>query len=69
MTDHKQGEASFLTYDFRIIHKAGKDNPTDYVFHLPVTDLGSKDRRPREVSGQYINFIIYNVIPTAMKLV
>src|SRR6218665_1589320 len=55
-------------YDFRIIHKAGKDNPADYMSRHPMCDQGINDDRSQKVSEEYINFVISNAVPKAMTL-
>ena len=50
-------------YDFRIIHKAGKDNPADYMSRHPVIDQRSNDDRSQKVSEEYINFVFSNAVP------
>jgi len=53
-------------YKLAIKYQPGRDNPADYMSHLPVA-MGSKRRSHEEkVAEQYVNFILNQAIPKAM---
>ena len=51
-------------YDFKVVYKAGKDNPADFLSQHPLP----VNRNKPNVADEYVNFITVAAVPTALTL-
>jgi hypothetical protein len=54
-------------YQFRVIHKSGKDNPADYLSRHSLTSDNENDRCEK-IAEEYINLVINSAVRLAMTL-
>ena len=51
-------------YSFRVIHRSGSDNPSDYMSQHPAQHESDQNT----IAEEYVNFITSNAVPKAMTL-
>jgi hypothetical protein len=51
-------------YDFKVVYKAGKDNPADLLSRHPLP----VNRNKPNIADEYVNFITVAAVPTALTL-
>lgn len=54
-------------YTFKLIYKAGKDNPADYMSRHPVEQTDGQSRH-EQIAEEYVNFFIDSDTPSAVTL-
>ncbi|XP_048765085.2 uncharacterized protein LOC125672921 [Ostrea edulis] len=55
-------------YNFKVVYKPGKSNPSDYMSRHPIHQTEIRSLRASKVAEEYINFTISSDIPKSMKL-
>ena len=53
-------------YNFKVIYKAGNDNPADYMSRHPVINF--RNSRASKIVEEYVNFIVENDVPNTLSL-